>query len=139
MAKTPITQREMDILSFFITSNSLFETAYQFNMDKKELKAWLDLPHIKKLKRTLKQGMRRSMAKTLERLEKVAFTTLELQMVRPRKNESRAAAAKIVLDERNRRLEETELGESVDELMESIEIRKNAFMALPTFEIVEDE
>lgn len=132
-----ITQKEMDILAFYITSNSIFETANYFGMPRDELKKFVAQPHIIKIKRQLKQGMRRSMAKTLDRLEGVAFNALELQMVRPRKNESRAQAAKIILDERNRRLEESEIAEAVDQLIETIETRKNGFMPLPHYEIEE--
>lgn len=130
-----LSQKKMDIIAFYVSCASIYETAAHFQMDREELRKWLEQPEIKRIKRSLKQGFRRSQAKALDELEELSFAALRSQLAEPRKGETRAAAAKIALDEKFRRNAETELAEVVDNLTEIIEQKRNNFMELPEYNL----
>lgn len=129
-----ISPEEYKILAYYVACNSKAQTCREFMIEPESFDKWLKQPLVRIQKRSMKKALNQTRARTLQRLEGIAFEALERQMIAPYKSETRAQAAKIVLDEQHRRYQESDLADMVDALQDRIDEATGDYMAIETIE-----
>lgn len=109
------------MLAYFVGCGSRAETCREFGIAPTELAEWLKLPEIRTAKRALKKSMLQTRRRTLDRLEGKAFDVLDRLTEDTAKEESQIRATKIIVDEKYRRNQESDLADVVEALEEAVE------------------